>query len=429
MKTIKILLASSVAEFERERKELGDYIRILNDNYMECGSDIYIKLEICGDLSNALAKESVQEEYSRKIRESDLFYIVFGKSAEAYMFELFDVALEHFKETGSPRIYTYFYFQKLPERVEAADSVKRFMERLDKEFGHYYRQISHIDDIKLSMLFEIARSTEAGGKLDIKDGKALLNGKEMLSPENAPIFKNNEELQKLREELGALRKERAELAVKFAENPEDMEVYHKLSKTADRIKEITDRLHKMEETILKLCTTIAERNSSGKPITFREKEVSRYLDGGDYEGALAILRDGWNQEAEQAEEQLERLTEKLAGYINEARLRIQTLKEKGVSQETLPEIYECYEKCENIAKKHKIETDIIYEYALFLSDQKEYEKALKKAEWLRKYYDLAEDTGDYGKSGLYNLLGELYTKTNRYAEAEEWFQKAAGPKS
>ena len=228
MKTIKLFLASSIVEFEHERKELGDYIRTLNDHYMECGSDIYIKLEVCEDLSNALAKERKQEEYNKKIRESDFFYILFGKAAGEYTIEEFDVALEHFKETESPRIYTYF--QKLPDGVEAADSVKRFMERLDKELGHYYSQFSHIDSIKLNMLIEITRSKAVSGKLDIKDGKALLNGKEMLSLDNVPIFRNNEELQKLREEIGALRKERAELAVKFAENPEDMDVYHKLSK-------------------------------------------------------------------------------------------------------------------------------------------------------------------------------------------------------
>ena len=48
MKKIKIFLASSVVEFEHERKELGDYIRTLNDMYIE--RDIYFNLVICEDL-------------------------------------------------------------------------------------------------------------------------------------------------------------------------------------------------------------------------------------------------------------------------------------------------------------------------------------------------------------------------------------------
>ena len=427
MKTIKLFLVSSIVEFECERKELADFIRTLNDYYMECGSDLYIKMVICGDLSNAIAKERKQEEYNQTIRESDSFFIIFGRTAEEYMIAAFNVAMEHFKETGYPHVYTYF--QKLPEGVEAADSVKNFMARLDKEIGYYYNLYSSIDSIKLNILFEITRSNQVSEKIDIKDGKVLLNGKEMLSLEKVPVFKNNEELQKLREETNALRKERAALAVKFTENPDDTEVYHKLSEVANRSKEATEQLQKMEKTILDICTTIAERSSSGKPITWREKEASRCLNEGDYEGALAILRDpSMEKELEQGEEVVENPREQIISYINEDKLRIQILKDKGIDQGTLPEIYECYEECEKIAKKHKVETDIIYEYASFLYDQKEYEKALVKAEWLQKYYDSEENVynnliDNHRKADLYNLLGNLYRVTNRYKEAAEVYKK------
>ena len=250
---------------------------------------ILLQLEKCEDLSNAIADVRKQEEYNQVIRGSDFFYIIFGKSAGEYTIEEFDVALEHFKKEKSPYIYTFF--QELPEGLEAADNVKDFMTRLDKEIGHYYSLFSHIDSIKLNMLLEITRQKMLNEKIDIQDGKALVNGKEMLSLENVPIFKNNEELQKLREQVRALRTERAGLVVKYAENQDDMEVFHKLSEIANCIKEITDQLHQMEKSILKMCSTIAERNSSGKPITVWEKEASRYLDEGNYKGALAILRD------------------------------------------------------------------------------------------------------------------------------------------
>ena len=261
------------------------------------------------------------------------------------------------------------------------------------------------------MLLEITKSNQASEKIDIKDGKALLNGKEMLSLENVPIFKNNEELQKLREEISALRKERAELAIKFAENPDDMEVYHKLSEVANRSKGTTEQLQKMEKTILDLCSTIAERNSSGKPINWWEKEASQCLDEGNYEGALAILRDpAIDEELDHVDKMMDAGAEQLEGLINAKRLRLQTLKSKGINQETLPEIYECYEKCEKIAKKNRLETDIIYEYASFLYNQKDYNKALDKAEWLQKYYDSEENVynnfiENHRKADLYNLLG------------------------
>ena len=422
---IKIFLASSIVEFEHERHELGDYISSLNKHFLERG--ILLQFEKCEDLSNAISDVRKQEEYNQVIRDSDFFYIVFGKSAGEYTIEEFDVALEHFRKEKKPHIYTFF--QKLPEGVEATDSVKAFMTRLDKEIGHYYSLFSHIDSIKLNMLLEITRLKMLNEKIDIRDGKALVNGKEMLSLENVPIFRNNEELQKLQEEISVLRKERAELAAKFAENPDDMEVYHKLSEVANRNKETTEQLQKMEKTILDLCSTIAERNSSGKPINWWEKEASQCLDEGNYEGALAILRDpGMEKELEQAEEIGGSVQDRRIGYINAKRLQIQTLKSKGVNQETLPEIYECYEKCEKIAKKNRLETDNIYEYASFLLDQNEYKNALDKAEWLQKYYDSEEDVynnfiENHRKADLYNLLGMLYSETNRYVEAEEAYKK------
>ena len=421
MKYIKLFLASSIVEFEHERNELGNYILSLNNYYVKHG--IYLELVMCEDLSNAMAKASKQEEYNQFIGESDFFYIIFGRSAGQYTIEEFNVALEHFRNTKSPRIYTFF--QKLPEGEKAASSVKDFMTRLSEELGHYFSTFSSLDSIKLNMLVEITRSKLLNEKIDIKDGKALINGREMLSLENIPIFKNNTKLQQLQEEISALRKERAELAVKFAENPEDMELYQKLTEVTDRSREITKQLHQLEKTILDICSTIAERNSSGKLVTFWEKEASRCLDEGDYEGALAILRDpAMDDELDHLDKMMDAREEELEVHINAQRFKIKTLMARGVNQKTLPEIYDCYEKCEKIAKKRKIETDIVYEYASFLSSLKDYEKAIPKAQWLRKFYDLEEKVEEYKKGDLYNLLGALYSNAKRPTEAEGYLKKA-----
>ena len=423
MKIIKLFLASSIVEFEHERKELGDYIRTLNDHYMECGSDIYIKLEICEDLSNALAKERKQEEYNKKIRESDFFYIIFGKAAGEYTIEEFDVALEHFKETESPRIYTYF--QKLPDGVEAADSVKRFMERLDKELGHYYSQFSHIDSIKLNMLIEITRSKAVNGKLDIKDGKALLNGKEMLSLENVPIFRNNEELHSLIKEREALKKNHAELAVRYAADPDNPDLLKQLTEGGNRLKELNGQLHQMEKNVLLICMNIADLTGSGEPISWREKAACECFDEGNYRGALAILSDpNIEEELKQAEEVGTLSDSKYSEYIRIKSLKIKGLKALGINTGTLADIYKCYEEAVKVAEDHFIDTSIIYDYASFLHDQKDYKKALEKAEWLQKYYELKKSTGDYEKSALYNLLGVLYHDTDRYPEAAAYYKKA-----
>ena len=421
MKEIKIFLASSIVEFEHERNELRAYFTKLNNQYHKYG--IFLKFETCEDLSNAIAKERKQEEYNQKIRESDFFYIIFGREAGQYTLEEFDVALAAFKDHETPRIYTYF--QKLPKGTHASESVIKFMTRLDNEIGHYYSQFSHFDSIKLDMMNEIISSALLNETIEIKDGKALVNGKKMLSLENVPIFKNNENLQKLREKANILRKERAELTLKYGENQDDTEVRHRLSEVDNSIKKITDQLHQIEKTTLKMCSTIVERNSFGKPITVWEKEARRYLYEGDYDGALAILRDpAIDEEFDHVDKIMDVGGERIEGLINTKRLMIQTLMAKGVNQETLIEIYECYERCEKTVRKYKVETDIIYEYACFLDDQKDYENAIIKAEWLQKFYELEEDVSDDRKSKLYNLLGNLYGTKKYYSKAKEEYKKA-----
>lgn len=79
MKYIKIFLASSVVEFEKERQELGKFVRSLNDIYIKRG--LYFELNLCEDLSNAVDKERKQNEYNKLIRKCQYFYILFGRYA------------------------------------------------------------------------------------------------------------------------------------------------------------------------------------------------------------------------------------------------------------------------------------------------------------------------------------------------------------
>ena len=410
-------MAITSEKLNNERKELGDFIRTLNDHYHDKG--IYFRFDSLLDIET-------EEKKNQELRDSDYFYIIFCDKADDSIVKRFDVALQHFKEKNSPRIYTYF--QKLPDGSAATESVKNFMERLDKEIGHYYSVFSHLDSIKLNMLLELTRTQVLSGKVDIKDGKALVDGQEMLSLENVPIFRNNEEFHNLIKERDELQKVMTELALQYTADPSDIEVSQQLSNNAVRRKEITEQLHQMEKNMLEICSAIAERNSSGKPITWREKEASRYLDEGNYESALAVLRDT-NRivELEQARAVKKSGNERIIGFINEDRLRIQTLEAKGINSNTLPEIYECYEEAVKIAEEELVETDIIYEYAVFLYLQKNYKESFKKAEWLKRYYNLNNDSNsitDSKKAKLFNLLGPLLQTENRYEEAEKEYLKA-----
>ncbi len=417
MKIIKIIMATSADKLKNELKELGDYIRSLNDQYYNKG--IYFRLE-------NLLEIGTEEEQKQEVCSSEFFYIVFSNEADDSIVKKFDIALQNFKEKDNPRIYTYF--QKLPDGVGAADSVRNYMERLDKEIGHYYSLFQHLDSIKLNMLLELTRTQVLNSKVEIRDGKALVNGKEILSLENVPLFRNNEEFHNLIKERDELKVKRIEFLNLCNASPDDMEADQKLTNCMNRLKEISEQLHQMEKVILSVCMDVTEIVSSGKPLSWREKEACKCFDIGDYKGALAILSDpNLEIELEQAKEINALTINRFNEYIRVKRLNIKGLKALGVNTHTLSSIYDCYEKAVQVAEEFSVETDIVYEYACFLYEQKKFKKALEKAEWLQRNYQKRDNIELIQQGRLYNLLGILYGKTcitNGYAKEEEALQKA-----
>ena len=420
MRIIKLFLASSVVEFEHDRRELGDYIRSLNDIYIK--RDIYFELTICEDLSNAIARDRKQEEYNQNIRECEYFYVLFGREAGAYTIEEFDVALQQFRESGAPHIYTYF--RQLPEGQSAAKSVTDFMERLDKEIGHYYSTYSHLDSVKLNLLLELTRNPEVNSKLKFENGKALVDETPLLSLEHVPVYSKNDALQKCIAQRQRLDEELIRLRAAMLEHPEDDSLFDQRMTVSQQRNQLAEQIRQMEADILNLCSAIAERSSSGRPMTWREKQASRMLDAGDYEGALALLNDEQRQkELAQAEAIAENGLDRIRGYISENLLKIQTLKSRGITKETVPEITACYEECVRLAEKHHVELEALYEYADFLYCQRRYPQAIKIAERLRIYYEL-EQVEEEKWAELYNLLGISYAENNNHLQAELNYERA-----
>ena len=88
MKVIKIFLASSINDLHVERMEIGNFIRSMNDRFIDRG--IYFKLCMCEDISDAVAKSRKQDEYNAIIRECDFFYVIFWHKAGVYTVEEFE---------------------------------------------------------------------------------------------------------------------------------------------------------------------------------------------------------------------------------------------------------------------------------------------------------------------------------------------------
>ena len=424
MKYIKLFIASSIIEFAQERASLSDFIRSLNDIYVPRG--IYFQLTICEDLSNAVAKDRKQAEYNQTIRESQYFYILFGRGSDRaddaiYTIEEFDTALDQFRKAGAPKIYTYF--RQLPEGESASKNVRDFMNRLDQEIGHYYSTFGNVDTIKLNMLLELTRDQTVGGTVKVEDGMASLDGHKMFSVADIPLYSKNETVQKLLAQKAQLEDEMSKLALEYAKNPAGDAMQRLLANSEQRNK-IAEQLHTLEMDVLQLFRQSTEKRQLGQSLNWRERDALQMIDTGNYEAARTLLEDQtWKKEIRQAEEIIEIKKDAILEYISGQKTLIDTYKAEGNTAENARKVIAVYEDITALAAKHHMEPDVLYDYASFLYNQRQYQKSLEIAQRLEHWYALEPDTSAVRRAKLYNLIGLDHSAQNNFLTAKKAYQE------
>ena len=201
MTDVNIFLASSLDDLAGDREKIGNYIRKLNDIYLDRG--VYFRLFECEHESIAMsAEERKQEEYNKRIPDSQLFVALFFNKAGDYTMEEFEVAYRSFKEMGAPAIITCF---RQGDGYHPEQSVLNFMERLDKELGHYFKRYTHIDSLKLSLLMQL-KLMNLDVPIELKNSCVTVGGKAVLTLENIPMWSKNADFQHLKAEYEACEK-------------------------------------------------------------------------------------------------------------------------------------------------------------------------------------------------------------------------------
>ena len=146
MQTIKIFLASS-SELKADREQFEIFINRKNKETIK--TDVFLELVLWEDFLNALSKTRSQDEYNNEIASCDVFVILVHTKVGQYTEEEFITALETFKTSDRPLIFTYFKDAAInmssitPEII----TLLNFKQKLS-DMGHFYQNYTDINDLK-----------------------------------------------------------------------------------------------------------------------------------------------------------------------------------------------------------------------------------------------------------------------------------------
>lgn len=146
LKTIKIFLASS-SELKADRDEFRIFISRENDRLHKQG--IYLEILQWEYFLDAISDTRLQNEYNKAIRECDIVLCLFFTKVGKYTAEEFDTAYQIFKDTGRPRIWTYFKDAPLNSGsiTEEFNTLLAFRKKIS-ELGHFKTVYTSIDNLK-----------------------------------------------------------------------------------------------------------------------------------------------------------------------------------------------------------------------------------------------------------------------------------------
>ncbi len=429
MTQINIFLASSLEDLREDREALGNYVRKLNDIYLD--RDVYFNLFECEQESLAMSiLERKQDEYNRKIADAQLFFVIFFNRAGEFTLEEFDVAYKCFKEYGTPAIVTCF---KQGDGYEPEQSVLDFMKRLDNELGHYFKIYSHIDSLKLSLLMQI-KLLNLDVPIEFDNSQVTVDGHPVLTLDNIPMLLNNNRYQQLKQER--IDCEKAYFAAKLAcVDPTSDEVF--LSAKKRREKAIS-ALHELEQLLLNISLAVESDGSKGT-LTTRQRTAYTLMEQGCIEEANSvmdlndILRDAdYNASLIDAgkvnlEHSVQELLQKAAILMTQQN----KLKQNYMWHEDLPEeVYSVFDKAISLEETYGLSRKAMREFELlllngsYLSDSDDDKRIEQCVSIATRYTEYVEQNGSNEEiAEAYELMGRIDCEAG-YEEAEAELKKA-----
>jgi len=403
---------------EKEFLEISDFINEINKHF-ERAYKISVDLMTIEDLEAPVWK---QEEYKEKICGSEMVFFLIFTEMSNYIMEDFEAAFKKLKSDGKPDIYTYFY---KGTETKKDRSVQNFMDRLSNEIGHYWSVYDHIDTIKLKILMCLKLSKLDMVEMCFRNGKLVIDEKDVMSLENVKMFSENDSMKILMEKKSKIEKEYIAAKSLYLQNNKDDDIRKKYIEIYTEKENILKSIEETEKQLFKQSLNMI-KTARGE-LTERQVEAYRLFEEGKAEIANKILgseeiKNDFETRMQKRKEEDKRLA---SIYIGEFKTKIEILETMTEYPERFKEIEDSYEEITKTAFKYDIEYNAVCHYIIFLHNQGKIKEAFKIGKAIEEVYDKNKSISKYDKSHLLDILGAITSFIlGMQNEAEKYYLKA-----
>lgn len=418
MACFSIFIASSLEELKEERSELEKFIYRLSGK-LERTYDIRLEPRLCEMYDRLYQEGRMQDSFNEYLATSDLAVFMFARKAGRYTLEEYEIAKNAYQQKKTPKFYLF-----VKEGEPQEESLREFLARLDEKDGHYPDTFLHVDTIKLSLTLYIQAMLKDFPRIDTEDGYLMLGGEKLLSLEHIPEFFRNDSVQELRRELEKLevRYIQVEQSIARGSTPSLEEEYRRLKLQRDKI---IASISQLQRDIFEMSMNMYSDTVHGR-ISARQQEAYRVFKAGDLDGCLAILaEEKVTAEFEETQARLEELQkENAVKYIREQTMAIKVLHLTIQDPDRFEKIGQRFRKVIPVVRRYRVQTFVLYYYAVFLYSRRRFREALQAAQELRALFVEGGEKMKPLQSGkLHNFLGTLHYLQGEYPQSEACFRE------
>ena len=417
MKKTTIYIASSPEAFEKDRTEISAFTQRLNNCYYEKG--LYFSLVTLEYIKHAVSLGQKQDEKSKLLSESNIALFLFGNTADEETLGDLNEALEMSKKSGWPKIAVYF---KTPlDGAGESDEIKSLKDRLIFETDFYYNAYENTDTLKLGLMMQIKQLKLPGMDIKLENSKVYQGNEALLSFENAEIVSDYEDLQRLKTERAKLESRFYAAKSKYAENPDDNELYEQYREAAKLRNEANKKITDIEKQLYEIYDGMIEQTSKGT-LSRRQIESYHLIERGNLKAARQILDfDEILNEARRDKAIIEEAAKRAQVNVNE----LMQLKDVNAAMMDWEGVDACYREAVRLEEEYNLPRKAALAYLWHLYYQTQFDKAIELGERLIRHFDTPEYRAtDEEKSTLYHWMGIVYMFAERVGQSEDMYKTA-----